>query len=139
MDLVKQEFEWIAAQPNKSHIRLKKMFPRSSLIATQWTKGKMYVGVDFDVTAGGKRIPPSLVSPAFSEGYQVDGLAMMLSTEEEVPRRQRKRSLDRANLPYAVDVNLTLDKSVWNVLSTDPEFVALYPRHLICDSPPSSV
>ncbi|KAJ9480530.1 hypothetical protein VN97_g13025 [Penicillium thymicola] len=127
MDLVKQEFEWIAAQPNKSHIRLKKMFPRSSLIATQWTKGKTYVGVDFDITADGKRIPPSLVSPAFSEGYRVDGLAMILSTEEEVPRRQNRRSLDRANIPYAVDVNLTLDKSVWVVLNTDPKFVALHP------------
>ncbi|KAJ5699400.1 hypothetical protein N7536_002413 [Penicillium majusculum] len=126
MDLVKQQFEWIAAQPNKSHIRLKKMLPRSCLVATQWTRGKTYVGVDFDATAEGKRIPPSLVSPAFSEGYRVDGLAMILSTEEEVPSRQNRRSLPGVKIPHAVDVNLTLDRSVWDVLNNDPDFLALH-------------
>lgn len=125
MDSVKQQFEWIAAQPNKSQVRLKTL-PRSCLVATQWTKGKTYVGVDFDATDDGKRIPPSLVSPAFSEGYRVDGLAMILSTEEEVPRRQNRRSSTRANVPRAVDVNLTLDRSVWDVLNNDPHFLALH-------------
>ncbi|CAI7671346.1 unnamed protein product [Penicillium discolor] len=126
MDSVKQQFEWIAAQPNKSHIRLKKMLPRGCLVATQWTRGKTYVGVDFDATAEGKRIPPSLVSPAFSEGYRVDGLAMILSTEEEVPGRQSRRSLPGVKIPHAVDVNLTLDRSVWDVLNNDPDFLALH-------------
>ncbi|CRL21632.1 Transferase [Penicillium camemberti] len=126
MDSVKQQFEWIAAQPNKSRIGLKKVLPHGCLVATQWTKGKTYVGVDFDATADGKRIPPSLVSPAFSEGYRVDGLAMILSTEEEVPYRRNRRSLARANIPYALDVNLTLDRSVWNVLNNDPDFLALH-------------
>ncbi|KAJ5598664.1 hypothetical protein N7537_008748 [Penicillium hordei] len=126
MNEVKQQFEWIAAQPNKSHAKLKKILPHGCLIATQWTKGKIYVGVDFDTTVDGKRIPPSLVSPAFSEGYRVDGLAMILSTEEEVPRRQNRRSLARVNIPYAVDVNLTLDRSVWDVLNNDPDFLALH-------------
>ncbi|CAI7565837.1 unnamed protein product [Penicillium viridicatum] len=125
MDSVKQQFEWIAAQPNKGQIRLKTL-PRSCLVATQWTKGKTYVGVDFDVADDGKRIPPSLVSPAFSEGYRVDGLAMILSTEEEVPSRRNRHSSTRANIPHAVDVNLTLDRSVWDVLNKDPHFRALH-------------
>ncbi|KGO73226.1 Transferase [Penicillium italicum] len=126
MDEVKQQFEWIAAQPNKSHVRLKKMVPDGCLVATQWSRGKTYVGADFDVAPNGKRIAPSLVSPAFSEGYRVDGLAIILSTEEEVPRRQSNRgSLACANLPRAVDVNLSLDRSVWAVLNSDPDFLAL--------------
>ncbi|CAG8908030.1 unnamed protein product [Penicillium nalgiovense] len=127
MDEVKQQFEWVAAQPNKSHIRFKVMIPDGCLLATQWSRGKTYVGVDFDVAANGKRVAPSLVSPAFSEGYRVDGLAIIMSTEEELPRRQRnRRSLDRGNLPCAVDVNLTLDRSVWDVLNNDPDFLALH-------------
>ncbi|KAJ6177815.1 hypothetical protein N7519_008276 [Penicillium mononematosum] len=127
MDEVKQQFEWVAAQPNKSHVRFKVMVPDGCLVATQWSRGKTYVGVDFDVATNGKRIAPSLVSPAFSEGYRVDGLAIIMSTEEELPRRQRnRRSLDRDNLPCAVDVNLTLDRSVWDVLNNDPDFLALH-------------
>ncbi|KAJ6150411.1 hypothetical protein N7471_001610 [Penicillium samsonianum] len=126
MNKVKQEFEWVAAQPNKSHIRWKKMVPNGCLVATQWSRGKTYVGVDFDVAENGKRIAPSLVSPAFSEGYRVDGLAIIMSTEEEVPRGQRnRRSLVRGNVLCAVDVNLTLDRSVWEVLFNDPSFLAL--------------
>ncbi|KAF7528341.1 hypothetical protein PCG10_000949 [Penicillium crustosum] len=126
IDSVKQQFEWIAAQPNKSLIKLKKVLPRGCLVSTQWSRGKTYVGVDFDATADGRRIPPSLVSPAFSEGYRVDGLAMILSTEEEVPRRQKRRSLPGVSIPHAVDVNLTLDRSVWDVLNNDPDFLALH-------------
>ncbi|KAJ6141886.1 hypothetical protein N7497_010985 [Penicillium chrysogenum] len=127
MNEVKQQFEWVAAQPNKSHVRYKVMIPDGCLVATQWSRGKTYVGVDFDIAANGKRIAPSLVSPAFSEGYRVDGLAIIMSTEEELPRRQRnRRSLDQDNLPCAVDVNLTLDRSVWDVLNNDPDFLALH-------------
>ncbi|KAG0160660.1 hypothetical protein PDIDSM_8190 [Penicillium digitatum] len=127
MEEVKKQFEWIAAQPNKSHVRFKKMVPDGCLVATQWSRGKTYVGVDFDIAPNGKRIAPSLVSPAFSEGYRVDGLAIILSTEEEVPRRQSYRGpWDCANLPCAVDVNLSLDRSVWNVLNSDLDFLALH-------------
>ncbi|CAG8896913.1 unnamed protein product [Penicillium egyptiacum] len=127
MNEVKQEFEWVAAQPNKSHIRFKEMVPDGCLVATQWSRGKTYVGVDFDIAANGKRIAPSLVSPAFSEGYRVDGLAIIMSTEEELPRGQPdRRSLASGNLPCAVDVNLTLGRSVWDVLNNDPDFLALH-------------
>ncbi|KAK4866001.1 hypothetical protein LT330_008741 [Penicillium expansum] len=127
MDEVKQQFEWIAAQPNKSHIRFKNMVPNGCFVATQWSRGKTYAGVDFDVAPNGKRIAPSLVSPAFSDGYRVDGLAIIMSTEEDLTRRQgSRRSLACADVPCAVDVNLSLDRSVWKVLNSDLDFLALH-------------
>ncbi|CDM37234.1 hypothetical protein DTO013E5_8390 [Penicillium roqueforti] len=127
MNQVKQQFEWVAAQPNKRHIRFKEKVPRGCLVATQWSRGKTYAGVDFDVTVDAKRIAPSLVSPAFSEGYRVNGLAIIMSTEEELPRGQRtRRSSAPDNLLRAVDVQLTLDGPVWDVLNTDSNFVALH-------------
>ncbi|KAJ5375690.1 Transferase [Penicillium concentricum] len=127
MDGVKRQFEWIAAQPNKSHVKSKNVVPNGSFLATQWTRGRTYVGVDFEVAANGRRIAPDLVSPAFSESHRVDGYAIIMSTEEQLPRRQiNGRSLTGPNLPCAVDVNLSLDSSVWDVLNSDPDFLALH-------------
>ncbi|KAJ5505028.1 hypothetical protein N7463_007902 [Penicillium fimorum] len=127
MDEVKRQFEWIAAQPHKIHVKSKNKVPNGSFIATQWTRGKTYVGVDFEVTANGRRIAPDLVSPAFSDNYRVDGYAIVMSTEEQLARRQiNGKYLAGTNLPCAVDVNLSLDSSVWDVLNSDPDFLALH-------------
>ncbi|KAJ5173646.1 Transferase [Penicillium coprophilum] len=127
MDEVKQQFEWIAAQPDKSHIKSKDVVPSGGFLATQWTRGKTYVGVDFEVAANGRRIAPDLVSPAFTESHRTDGYAIILSTEEQLPRRHLNgRLLAGAYLPCAVDVNLALDGPVWDVLNNDPDFLALH-------------
>ncbi|KAJ5972977.1 Transferase [Penicillium vulpinum] len=124
---VEQEFEWITAQANKSYIKAKNVVPNGSLIATQWTKDKTYIGVDFDVAPNGKRIAPALVSPAFTESHRVDGYAVIMSTEEHLRRGQcAARSLIHDSIPCAVDVNLALDMSVWDVLNSDPDFLALH-------------
>ncbi|CAI7601902.1 unnamed protein product [Penicillium glandicola] len=114
---VKKEFEWIASQPNKSHIKRKNVVPNGSFIASQWSRGKNYLGVDFELAPNGKRIGPSLVSPAFSEHHRVDGLAIIMSSEEGVPPRRQFDQNPGEKLPLAVDVNLALDRPVANGLS----------------------
>ncbi|KAJ5822558.1 Transferase [Penicillium robsamsonii] len=127
MEEVKRQFEWVAAQPNKSHVKSKNMVPDGSFLATQWTRGKTYIGVDFEVAANGRRVAPDLVSPAFSESHRVDGYAIIMSTEEQLARRQiNGHYLAGPSLPCAVDVNLSLDSSVWDVLNSDTDFLALH-------------
>ncbi|OQE34826.1 hypothetical protein PENCOP_c015G03626 [Penicillium coprophilum] len=127
MDEVKQQFEWIATQPDKSHIKSRNVVPSGSFLATQWTRGKTYVGVDFEVAPNGRRIAPDLVSPAFTESHRTDGYAIILSTEDQLPRRHLNgRCLAGAYLPCSVDVNLALAGPVWDVLNSDPDFLALH-------------
>jgi hypothetical protein len=127
MDEVKQQFEWVAAQPNKSHVKSKNVVPSGSFIVTQWSRGRTYIGVDFEVAPNGRRIAPDLVSPALTESHRADGYAVILSTEEQLPRRRRinGRLLAGPSLPCAVDVNLALDAPVWDVLNNDPHFLPL--------------
>ncbi|KAJ5205296.1 Transferase [Penicillium cf. griseofulvum] len=127
MDEIKQQFEWVAAQLNKSHVKSKNVVPSGSFVATQWARGKTYVGVDFEVALNGRRVAPDLVSPAFTESHRADGYAVILSTEEQLPQRRRinGRPLAGPSLPCAVDVNLALDMPVWDVLNNDSDFLAL--------------
>jgi hypothetical protein len=57
----------------------------------------------------------ALVSPPFSEVSQVDGLAMILSTEEQFTRAMEGEPAGDPG-PCAVDVKLTLSEPVWLIL-----------------------
>ncbi|KAJ5780214.1 Transferase [Penicillium paradoxum] len=120
-DEINQQFQWIAAQPDKSHIRYKNPFCEGNFAISQWTRSNPYIGVDFDVCEDGKPITPALVARAFSESYMVDGMAVVMATEEQVGRNKRK-----GGSPCAIDVNLTLDDSLWPILDMDPQFRKLY-------------
>lgn len=100
---------WVAAQPDKSRIRLDYSFSNGSFTVSQWAKFDMYLGVDFDVDENGKPIPPVLVPPPFTEVSRVDGLAMILSTEEQFHRAMQGGSASSSE-PCAMEVNLTLSE-----------------------------
>lgn len=59
----------------------------------------MYLGVGFDADGHGQAIPPVLVSPPFSEVSQVDGLAMILSTEKEFSKGDGGRASGGGHRP----------------------------------------
>lgn len=50
---------WVAAQPDKSRIRLDYSFVNGSFTVSQWAKFGMYLGVGFDADGHGQAIPPS--------------------------------------------------------------------------------
>jgi hypothetical protein len=123
MDHVKKDFEWIAAQPEKSQIRETKPFVRGGLAVIQWTREDTYIGVDFEVRENGRPVPPSLVSPPFSGSYLMDGLAMVIPTEEKL-RKLKIGTWTESDIPCAVDVNLALNDQLWPILQQDMQFLS---------------
>ena len=111
---------WVAAQPDKSRIRLDYSFENGSFTVSQWAKFDIYLGVDFDVDENGKAIPPALVSPPFTGVSRVDGLGMILSTEEQFYRAEGGGTASAG--PCALVVNLTLSEPLWAILDEDEEF-----------------
>lgn len=111
----KQTIQWIVAQPDKSRIKQSFQLGHYPFIVSQWTGFSMYTGVDFDVDQHGDAIPPALVSPPFTPMSLVDGLALFLSTEEQL---QPSSSNNRG----AIDVNLPLSEPLWFILDQDEEF-----------------
>lgn len=111
---------WVAAQPDKSRIRLDYSFSNGSFTVSHWAKFDMYLGVDFEVDPDGQALLPALVSPPFTEISLVDGLAMILSTEEQASRSTQKESVS-GTYPCAIDVNLTLSEPVWRILDQDED------------------
>jgi hypothetical protein len=111
--------QWIAAQPDKSRIKLDFRYGNGSFMVSQWNKFDMYGGVDFDLDAQGNSIRPALVWPPFTPISLVDGLAYFLATEE-----QRRQDPERTNVPAtaAIDVNLSLIEPLWAILESDPSF-----------------
>lgn len=81
----------------------------------------MYLGVDID--ENGKMIPPppALMSPPFTGVSWVDGLAMILSTEEQFHRAMQGGSTSSSE-PCAIEVNLTLSEPLWPILDEDEQF-----------------
>ncbi|KAE8164134.1 transferase family-domain-containing protein [Aspergillus tamarii] len=120
--IMERTMKWVAAQPDKSRIKVNFEFGNGSFIVSQWTKFDMYVGVNFDVDVDGKPITPALVSPPFTEISLVDGLAMMLSTEEQTLQDRGKSDVQEDRVPCAIDVNLTLSEPLWEILDRDDEF-----------------
>ena len=106
--------EWIAAQPDKSDIRVGFIFGRGSFTVSQWSKMDMYKGNHFEVTKNGNPVLPSLVSPPFTDVSRVDGLAMLLATDE------------RAVGQPSIDVNLSVIQPLWDILDADDEFRKYY-------------
>ncbi|KAE8415993.1 transferase [Aspergillus pseudocaelatus] len=123
---MERTLKWVAAQPDKSHIKVNFEFGNGSFIVSQWSKFDMYVGVDFDVDVDAKPIMPVLVSPPFTEISLVDGLAMMLSTEEQTVQDRGQNDVQEDGVPCAVDVNLTLSEPLWEILDRDDEFRSFY-------------
>ncbi|KAK9365492.1 transferase family-domain-containing protein [Lipomyces kononenkoae] len=120
---MEQTTKWVAAQPDKSRIKLDYSFFNGSFTVSQWSKFNMYMDVDFDVDEHDKAIPPVLVSPPFTEISLLDGLAMILSTEEQFYRATEEGdSPSSAEVPCAIDVNLTLSEPLWTILDRDEQF-----------------
>lgn len=117
---------WIAVHPDKSRIRVNYSFVGDgNFIVTQWSGFGMYVGVDFDVDGQGRPIPPALVSPPLSP---VDGLAMILSTEEDFHRAaSTPGKIISPGKQNAVDINLTLAEPLWSILGEDEQFRKHFP------------
>ncbi|CAG8008721.1 unnamed protein product [Penicillium olsonii] len=121
---VKQQFQWIAAQPDQSRVKPTDEFTEGNLIVSQWTRENTYVGVDFEVRRNGRPVSPSLVSPPLSGPYLMDGLAMVISTDEKAvtDRVNSDRPAGSRN-PYALDVNLALNDEIWPFLDRDINFL----------------
>lgn len=111
----RQTTRWIAAQPDKSRIKRSFQFGNGNFIVSQWSKFNMHKGVEFDVDQHGDAVPPVLVSPPFTPISLVDGLALFLSTEEQL----QPSSVSGTS---AIDVNLTLIEPLWSILDEDEEF-----------------
>ncbi|CAG8947258.1 unnamed protein product [Penicillium salamii] len=121
---VKEDFQWIAAQPDQRRVKSTETFPEGSIAVVQWTRENTYVGTDFEVRRNGKPVSPSLVSPPLSGAYLMDGLAMVIPTEEKVSAgRVNTNSPAESDIPYAVDVNLALNDQIWPYLERDINFL----------------
>lgn len=120
---MQQTTRWIAVQPDKSRIKINFTFAVGNFMINQWSQFGMYMGVDFDRDGLGRPITPSLVGPPFTDMSRIDGLATILSTEEEVVRftRERDESCLDAKKPCAIDVNLTLVDPLWDILDEDEQ------------------
>ncbi|KAL1852593.1 hypothetical protein Plec18170_005724 [Paecilomyces lecythidis] len=121
-----QTTRWITAQPDKSLIRVNFTFGNGNFTVSQWSGFDMYSGVYFDVDESGKPIHPSLVAPPFTEISRVDGLAMILSSEETVEVAASTKACSSCDLPCAIDVNLTLSEPLWQILDTSSGFRSCY-------------
>lgn len=125
MDHVRRQFEWIAAQPDQSCVKLTQEFPEGALAVVQWTRENIYTGVDFEVRANGKPVLPSLVSPPLRGSYLLDGLAMVISAEAESCSAEAERNNSAgSHPPCAFYVNLALNKLIWSVLERDIIFTS---------------
>ncbi|KAL6054710.1 Transferase [Balamuthia mandrillaris] len=108
----RQTLRWIAAQPDKTRVKIDFCF-QNSFMVSQWCKFDMYVGVDFDVDEHGEAVLPALVGPPFTPILLVDGLAYFLATEEQ---------LQGGTAPQSIDVNLALSEPLWAILDQDEGF-----------------
>ncbi|ODM21531.1 hypothetical protein SI65_02375 [Aspergillus cristatus] len=117
---IKMSTRWIAAQPNKSRIRVDFSFFDGNFTVSQWAAFSMYVGVDFDADEDGKPVPPALVGQPYTEISRVDGLGMFQSTEEEFYRTMENGG--DAKKPCAFDVKLTFSEPLWEILDQEEEF-----------------
>eukprot|EP01102_Stenamoeba_stenopodia_P015148 TRINITY_DN5133_c0_g1_i1.p1 TRINITY_DN5133_c0_g1~~TRINITY_DN5133_c0_g1_i1.p1 ORF type:complete len:565 (-),score=113.22 TRINITY_DN5133_c0_g1_i1:1816-3510(-) len=121
---VLSSLRWIAAQPDKSRIIFKGFhFPGGGFMVSQWYRFGMYVGMEFD-----DGVPPCLVAPPFTFVSSVDGLAYYLSTEEQLNTLTNNNSLNNNNNAImsndcAIDVGLSLEESIWEILDQDPLFL----------------
>ena len=110
--------QWVAAQPDKGRIRIGFVFGKGSFTVSQWNKMNVYKGNAFDVMDSGAGILPSLVSPPFTQISLVDGLGMLLATEEQVSPGSRDGP--------SVDVNLSMIQPLWDILDKDSNFRKYY-------------
>lgn len=121
-----QTTRWIAAQPDKGLIRVNFTFGNGNFTVSQWSGFDMYSGVYFHVDGSGDPIHPTLVAPPFTEISRVDGLAIILSTEESMERTASRTACPGSDLRCAIDVNLTLSEPLWHILDRSSEFQRLY-------------
>ncbi|RAH86614.1 hypothetical protein BO86DRAFT_432008 [Aspergillus japonicus CBS 114.51] len=118
---MEEELKWIAVQPDKSRIKVRFTFDGGNFTVSQWSKHSMYCGMNFEADEGGNSLAPVLVSPPLTEISRVDGLAVILSTEEQLhPPTQHEGSRQRS--PPSLDVNLTLMEHLWPILAADEQF-----------------
>ncbi|OJK03618.1 hypothetical protein ASPACDRAFT_22320 [Aspergillus aculeatus ATCC 16872] len=127
---MEEELKWIAVQPDKSRIKVRFRFG-GNFTVSQWSKHSMYCGMDFDADEGGNALAPVLVSPPLTDISRVDGLAFILSTEEELHRATQHEG-SRQRSPPSLDVNLTLMEHLWPILAADEQF-----RQYCCGESPT--
>ena len=114
---VEMGMRWFAAQPDKSRVRVDYEFGGGSFTVTQWTKFRMYEGMDFERGGDGGGVAPVLVTEPFNQVTLVDGLAKMVSIEEQLGKGPE--------VPCAIDVNVSFAELLWEVLDEDPQFRGL--------------
>ncbi|KAI2857799.1 hypothetical protein CBS12448_6359 [Aspergillus niger] len=119
---MKLNTQWLALQPDTSRIRMNFDFD-GSFTTSQWSKFDMYVRTDFDVDQHGNAIPPITVSRPFTDVSRVDGLAMVMASEEQLYRAIDTSASSKG--PCAVYVNYTLSGPLWAYLDQDEEFRGL--------------
>ena len=118
---------WVAAQPDKSRVTLDFRW-EGGLAVSQWSKFHMYSGVDMEVDEAGEPDAPLLVAPPFTPISLIDGLAYVVSTEEELRRAGAEAGTAESRQPGttgavdAVDVCLALSEPLWAILDRDPLF-----------------
>ncbi|CAG8374131.1 unnamed protein product [Penicillium salamii] len=120
-----QTTRWVAAQPDKSLIKVNYTFANGSFTVSQWSGFKMYQGVHFETDRAGNPVHPDLVAPPFTNISLVDGLAMILSSEEDIENASATGDKS-SSMPRAIDVNLTMGEPLWLILDSDPQFCRLY-------------
>lgn len=120
-----QTTRWVAAQPDKSLIKVDYTFAKGCFTVSQWSGFNMYLGVHFETDRASNPIHPELVAPPFTNISLVDGLAMILCSDEEIAKASPAEDTS-TSMPSAIDVNLTLSEPLWSILDADPQFCRLY-------------
>jgi len=102
---------WIAAQPDKSRVRVAFDFARGGFLVTQWTRFDMYAGMALGDTGAGQ---PALSSMPFTPASLFDGLVYFLPTGAVAP--------SGADQEPGQDVHMALSEPVWRILDEDERF-----------------
>jgi len=103
-----QSLRWVAAQPDKSRVRLGFQYEKGGFLVSQWTRFDMHAGMGLG-DAGADQ--PVLVSSPFTPISLVDGLVYYLPT-----------GAPSGGVEQGQDVNLALSEPAWHILDKDGRF-----------------
>jgi len=106
-----QSLRWVAAQPDKSRVRLGFQYEKGGFLVSQWTRFDMHAGMGLGDDGADQ---PVLVSTPFTPISLVDGLVYYLPTGAATP--------GSGGVEQGQDVNLALSEPAWHVLDKDERF-----------------